>query len=313
MDTCANSLLTVETMLPPTYAFCLVFRIFKDTLIHKIHFTITRDRELWMPTGTMPYAHFDRRYCLSHYLSRGWPEPETPELDNKRRFAELYGDDLFLCPNCGRYHPYLRESDAHTFVQKLAEGSDIIDGGGRWGMKLTDAAASRVYRFANSRLRFRSFQIKQCDERRECNELHRDQTAEHNRFIRRTSEIATHEPPENEFPQPTPKQTADFLYLIQGGLFFKIGITKDIQKRLGHLQTSCPMPLKVIKSWQLDEARIVERHLHKLFQEYQTSGEWFLLPEAEVLQLCTFDESALRSYGVGKVIVPFPIELIQYR
>lgn len=63
------------------------------------------------------------------------------------------------------------------------------------------------------------------------------------------------------------------IYFIQHTDFIKIGYTKEIHKRLGQLQVSCPVKLKVlglIQGTYDDEAKY-----HNMFNHIHSHGEWF--------------------------------------
>ena len=77
------------------------------------------------------------------------------------------------------------------------------------------------------------------------------------------------------------------LYVIEGGGFFKIGISTNVPSRFSGLQTSNPFPLRLLKSWQTDEAENYEKRLHRKFSRFRKSGEWFALPESEVNKIAT--------------------------
>ena len=58
----------------------------------------------------------------------------------------------------------------------------------------------------------------------------------------------------------------------------KIGMAKNLERRLKSLQTSSPAKLELIKSVQVssqEEARELEKTLHKKFEDIQITGEWF--------------------------------------
>jgi predicted GIY-YIG superfamily endonuclease len=62
----------------------------------------------------------------------------------------------------------------------------------------------------------------------------------------------------------------------------KIGLAKDLTKRMKALQTSSPAKLKLIQSVQVEsaeEAHKLERSLHKQFREIRLAGEWFKADE----------------------------------
>lgn len=66
------------------------------------------------------------------------------------------------------------------------------------------------------------------------------------------------------------------LYLVDAGGLYKIGISQDINKRLKSLQTGSPHTVRCVAYYHTDEsAMTIERKLHKLFDKYRLSGEWF--------------------------------------
>ncbi len=70
----------------------------------------------------------------------------------------------------------------------------------------------------------------------------------------------------------------------------KIGIAKNVMRRLASLQTSSPSELKLlgtIKTKSVNKARKLEQSLHQTFDEYQIRGEWF---KAEVKLLKYINE-----------------------
>lgn len=54
-------------------------------------------------------------------------------------------------------------------------------------------------------------------------------------------------------------------------LHVKIGRSRNPVKRINHLQTFSPVPLKALFILEGDR----ERELHQRFAQYRTSGEWF--------------------------------------
>jgi len=65
------------------------------------------------------------------------------------------------------------------------------------------------------------------------------------------------------------------IYFIQQGNDgpIKIGITWDIKKRLDHMKTFSPHPLRVLAIINGDSKR--ERLLHRKFKNQRLEGEWF--------------------------------------
>ena len=80
------------------------------------------------------------------------------------------------------------------------------------------------------------------------------------------------------------KENNYVVYLIQMGdtEYYKIGITKDLNKRLASLQTGNPLPLRVATTIQFYNelnnthyAREMEKQYHKIFDYCRANGEWF--------------------------------------
>jgi hypothetical protein len=62
------------------------------------------------------------------------------------------------------------------------------------------------------------------------------------------------------------------------GKFVKAGFSTDPWKRLGSIQTGCPMPVKTLAYVLVPGdamARKIEGLLHKVYAPCRTSGEWF--------------------------------------
>ena len=69
------------------------------------------------------------------------------------------------------------------------------------------------------------------------------------------------------------------VYIVKAGYTqYKIGISKNVTKRLRQLQTGNSERLKVIHIQEyidISIARIVEKHLHKTMKDCRLNGEWF--------------------------------------
>lgn len=62
----------------------------------------------------------------------------------------------------------------------------------------------------------------------------------------------------------------------------KIGMAKDVGKRLKALQTSSPAPLELLKTIRvnsIEEAAKLESDLHRRFEHLRLTGEWFRVGE----------------------------------
>lgn len=81
------------------------------------------------------------------------------------------------------------------------------------------------------------------------------------------------------------KNRKGFVYLLKTGEFYKIGMTKNVQKRITTLQTATPHKIELLAYKESDNACDDEKTAHKLFKDYRVSGEWFKLPTELVTAL----------------------------
>lgn len=74
------------------------------------------------------------------------------------------------------------------------------------------------------------------------------------------------------------------LYIVRGYDCYKIGIAKDVTKRLRTLNTALPFRLELIHAIDTDDAPLLERRLHRVYRAAgkHVNGEWFTLGAADV-------------------------------
>jgi len=70
------------------------------------------------------------------------------------------------------------------------------------------------------------------------------------------------------------------VYIIQHGRkgAFKIGIARNVEKRIVDLQIGTPVELRIIAKFDFGSkknAYRVEQKLHRIFRKYWIRGEWF--------------------------------------
>lgn len=73
-----------------------------------------------------------------------------------------------------------------------------------------------------------------------------------------------------------------YVYVISTDIgFVKIGITINLNKRLGALQVGSPVPLHLFNAIQVRpcDAEYIEEWCHQELQEYRRHGEWFEIDE----------------------------------
>lgn len=80
--------------------------------------------------------------------------------------------------------------------------------------------------------------------------------------------------------QSVAKRGVCFVYFIENpdSQAIKIGVAKNVEKRLRSLQTASPAQLSLLRVIQTDSqkaARELEQSLYQRFQHLQLSGEWF--------------------------------------
>jgi hypothetical protein len=274
-------------VIPHDYSCGLVFRTFETTLIH--------EHTSWLGRNGIFYDN-DRsdilgRYftepnaCLERYLVFGWPEIKPGARWNHReRTVEVFADDLFLCPNCGEFSMKELWLDSPDILGLAIEGEQIA----RWPRetKVTPECAQSIREFCQSRLNTDEFSLKSCEKKIQCRQFRagaldrarhkwgwKDKQGEQDRLD---------EAAEREKRIEQLLLNEGFVYLIQLDEFFKIGIAKDVQKRLSSIKVSTPHSVELIKSWRCRNPLTLEKRMHAQFKQYKVQGEWFRLPEDAV-------------------------------
>jgi hypothetical protein len=68
-----------------------------------------------------------------------------------------------------------------------------------------------------------------------------------------------------------------YIYLIQSleNSYYKIGVSKNPQRRIKELQTGNSSELKLVESYQSEYADKIERTLQRRYSHLRKEGEWF--------------------------------------
>ena len=68
-----------------------------------------------------------------------------------------------------------------------------------------------------------------------------------------------------------------YIYLIQSleEGYYKIGVSKNPQRRIKELQTGNSSPLKLVETYQSEYADKIERTLQRRYSHLNKEGEWF--------------------------------------
>lgn len=82
---------------------------------------------------------------------------------------------------------------------------------------------------------------------------------------------------------PTPRAlTKGYIYLLNGGGYFKIGRTTDPDRRTRDLRIQLPFRASVVHTIRADDMELAELYFHTVFQRERANGEWFSLSDKQV-------------------------------
>lgn len=88
-------------------------------------------------------------------------------------------------------------------------------------------------------------------------------------------------------PEPEP---LGCIYLVRSGEHYKIGLTKDIKRRMRSFTLSLPHPAELIHTIPIEQSRMkwLEGILHEQFKAQRCNGEWFMLSDEQVQAICEY-------------------------
>lgn len=79
-----------------------------------------------------------------------------------------------------------------------------------------------------------------------------------------------------------PKDGSGYVYVIRVRSRYKIGMSKDPDRRIKDLRTSCPDPLHMVHKLFSIDMKALEARLHKIFENNRLHGEWFELDANDI-------------------------------
>lgn len=117
---------------------------------------------------------------------------------------------------------------------------------------------------------------------------HKEDLEEHNqqRKIEHENETNDHKR-EIEKLMNEPKQVdhSGYVYLFECGGKYKIGYSKNVERRMKDLDYR-PFPINLItKTCLLEDAYKVEQYIHENLSEYKVIGEWYAFTDDQVQKL----------------------------
>lgn len=78
------------------------------------------------------------------------------------------------------------------------------------------------------------------------------------------------------------------IYLISvNDEYYKIGYAKDVAKRIAYMQVSCPYSIELTHIIVTEHTIRLETMLHRRYQDKHVQGEWFMLTQADVADICS--------------------------
>lgn len=73
-----------------------------------------------------------------------------------------------------------------------------------------------------------------------------------------------------------------FIYIIKGKDYFKIGKTKNINRRMKEFKVSIPYSIKLNNLIKVSDMTEAEKYIHKICERSRVEGEWFSLSEKDI-------------------------------
>jgi len=75
------------------------------------------------------------------------------------------------------------------------------------------------------------------------------------------------------------------VYIIKSiNNIYKIGVSKDIKKRLSSLQSANFELLQIHRTFKCKTPYVMEKDVHKKFNRFRKRGEWFVLENIEIVE-----------------------------
>ena len=90
------------------------------------------------------------------------------------------------------------------------------------------------------------------------------------------------------------------VYIIQSNKEVKIGVAKNVKKRMQQIQTSNQHTLNLIGTKETDDDYFLETEIHHYLYDYRIRGEWFRLSEKKMNSVIKkFNFDIIQPYILG--------------
>ena len=83
-------------------------------------------------------------------------------------------------------------------------------------------------------------------------------------------------------PAPRPRRCEGMVYLLKSGRHYKIGQSRDIERRFREIGIALPEPVTLIHTIGTDDPGGIEAYWHRRFAARRANGEWFALGREDV-------------------------------
>jgi hypothetical protein len=84
-------------------------------------------------------------------------------------------------------------------------------------------------------------------------------------------------------PDETPDVATDgYVYLLKSGKRYKLGFTKELERRFAELSHQTAEPIKVVHAFRTDDPSGIEAYWKNRFREKRVHNEWFNLSARDV-------------------------------
>lgn len=96
--------------------------------------------------------------------------------------------------------------------------------------------------------------------------------------------------PKKPAPPLAPKKRGGYIYLVESGGNYKIGLSNRPDVRMKQLGLQMPQAFQLLHTIPASNMAWAEKHLHQKFASKRLNGEWFQLAPDDVAWICALTE-----------------------
>ena len=87
-----------------------------------------------------------------------------------------------------------------------------------------------------------------------------------------------------------PQQEIGYVYLLKAGEFYKIGKSKQYEKRIAEIKLQLPFEVTEVHKIKTNNIDALELHWHRYFRKMRRNGEWFELSTKDIEEFTSIKE-----------------------